>query len=408
MNVLINAYAVSPAWGSEPGMGWNWISNLAAFANIYVITEGEWRKEIEDAISVHKYKDHLHFYYLPVSDKVRKMCWNQGDWRFYYYYKRWQKRALGKAQEIIQEVNIDIIHQLNMVGFREPGYLWKMSKPMVWGPIGGIGSMNQEFIRSDCPLRMRLFFMIKNAVSLFQLRFSPRINSAFVHSSALIAAVPAAKELIKTYKKRDSVWIPETGCNNLDEQINDKRDRKDFHIIWVGKFDFRKRLDIALRSIAGIKELPLLHFHIVGAGNENQERRYKELARDLGIERICEWHGKVANDEAHAMMREADVLFFTSIDEATSTVVPEAINNCLPIVCFNACGFGPLVTDKIGRKVEMTTPEQAISDFASQLKSLYHNKQLLHEMSANCKEALKSLLWEEKAKKVFEIYKEIL
>ena len=29
LNVLVNAYAVSPAWGSEPGMGWNWVVNLA-------------------------------------------------------------------------------------------------------------------------------------------------------------------------------------------------------------------------------------------------------------------------------------------------------------------------------------------------------------------------------------------
>lgn len=41
LNVLVNAYAVSPAWGSEPGMGWNWVVNLAQYCNVFVITEGE-------------------------------------------------------------------------------------------------------------------------------------------------------------------------------------------------------------------------------------------------------------------------------------------------------------------------------------------------------------------------------
>ena len=26
-------------------------------------------------------------YYNPVSKEIRKMCWNQGDWRFYKYYR---------------------------------------------------------------------------------------------------------------------------------------------------------------------------------------------------------------------------------------------------------------------------------------------------------------------------------
>ena len=34
--------------GSEPGMGWNWIINLAKYCEVYVISEGEYRKQCED------------------------------------------------------------------------------------------------------------------------------------------------------------------------------------------------------------------------------------------------------------------------------------------------------------------------------------------------------------------------
>ena len=43
LNILIDAYAISPNWGSEQGMGWNWVSNLARYCNLYIITEGEWQ-----------------------------------------------------------------------------------------------------------------------------------------------------------------------------------------------------------------------------------------------------------------------------------------------------------------------------------------------------------------------------
>ena len=36
MKILINAYACSPGMGSEPGMAWNWVSNLAKSCGIIV------------------------------------------------------------------------------------------------------------------------------------------------------------------------------------------------------------------------------------------------------------------------------------------------------------------------------------------------------------------------------------
>lgn len=103
INVLVNAYAVNPYWGSEQGMGWNWVVNIARYCNVYVITEGEFRDNIEEAMMSLSQKDHLHFYYNPLPTKVRKMCWNQGDWRFYWYYRNWQKQTLKIAKQIIKK-----------------------------------------------------------------------------------------------------------------------------------------------------------------------------------------------------------------------------------------------------------------------------------------------------------------
>ena len=407
MNVLINAYACSPIWGSEPGMGWNWVSNLARFCNLYIITEGEWMNEIEKTVSLHSFKDHLHFYYLPVSDKVRKMCWNQGDWRFYYHYRKWQKRAYKKAKEIINEEQIDIIHHLNMVCFREPGYLWKLDKPFIWGPIGGMGVINPAFIK-DAPLSVLLKSKVKYLISDIQLHYMHRVDCACDKASVIISAVPVAQKKLRAIKKRDSIMISETGCYELNLSVDDKKSRKEFHILWVGRFIFTKRLDIALKTITRIKNLPNLKFHIVGGGTEFQEQKYHQLCSELGIDHICEWHGVIKNDEVHKLMRMSDVFLFTSVAEATSTVVPEAINNNLPVVCHDTCGFGPIINERIGRKIEMVNPEESISKFAEILRNLYLHRDVLYKMSINCHEAMIPLLWENKAERVFELYHKVL
>ena len=406
MKVLVNAYACSPDMGSEPGMGWNWCVNLARHCELFIITEEEFSDRIRGALPKLHQGSHMHFYFIPVTERVRHMCWNQGDWRFYHHYRLWQKQALAKAREICRETDIDVIHQLNMVGFREPGYLWKLDKPMVWGPIGGMVEVPARFL-ATAPVRMRIIQCLKTVISWLQFRFDPRINHAFKHADALIAAIPATQKAIKVIRHRDSILIPETGCYGPMAGTVDKRDRQDFHILWVGRFYYYKRLDLALQAIAEVRDLPRLHFHIVGTGNDAQIKQYKDLAKVLRIDNICEWHGQVENGRVHDMMREADLFFFTSISEATSTVVPEAINNGLPVLCFDACGFGPLVTDRIGRKVALSSPRQAVRDFAGNIRTLYHDRNLLHTLSGNCHEAVQSLLWEEKVRRVVDIYRKI-
>lgn len=110
-------------------MGWNWVVHLAQYCRVFVITEGEWRKEIEADLEQLPQRTNLRFYFNPVSPKVRRMCWNQGDWRFYWYYRQWQKRTLRLARDIIAQYRIDVIHQLNMIGFRHP-VVWLLFIPL--------------------------------------------------------------------------------------------------------------------------------------------------------------------------------------------------------------------------------------------------------------------------------------
>ena len=93
LRILINAYACCPNMGSEPGMAWNWVTNLAKYSELFIITESEFKDKVECAVANFSYSENLHFFFLPIieddeekSSEIRKRCWNQGDWRFYIDY----------------------------------------------------------------------------------------------------------------------------------------------------------------------------------------------------------------------------------------------------------------------------------------------------------------------------------
>ena len=410
MKVLINAYACSPGMGSEPGMAWNWVVNLAKFCELYIITEGEFREKIEAVVPTLEQGGNMHFYYNPVSDEIRKMCWNQGDWRFYKYYRQWQWKTYLIAKDICEKERIDVLHQLNMIGFREPGYLWKLSKengvPFVWGPIGGLKQFPTAYLK-EAGLKMQLFMRLKNFLNIWQLKHEKRVDEALKTAKLLISSIPDSYRALKKYKGLESIVIPETGCF-LSEDISTSRfDTEEFHIMWVGKFDFRKQLPLALQAVALAKN-PKLKLDVYGSGSVGQVEMAKRMGEELGISQQFIWYGNQKNDVVMEAMRKAQLFFFTSVNEDTSTVVLEAVSNRLPVVCFDACGMSAVIDASVGRKIALSQPSQSAHDFARILNELEGNRALLKQLSENCRQRQMELSWEVKARKVVEEYKRIV
>lgn len=406
MNILINAYACAPNWGSEQGMAWHWITELAKMHNLYVITEGEWKKEIEEAVALLDVKDNIHFYYNPVSDKIRSMCWNQGDWRFYWYYRKWQKKTLTIARQICSEHRIDIIHQLNMIGFREPGYLWDIyDTHYIWGPVGGMEIVPLKYL-SGMPLSKKTKYIVKNMLNHLQIRYSARVCKAIHRADIVIAATQGTYNSFVKLHHIKPVYMNEAGCTISEQHTAHNFNKDQLDILWVGRFLDTKKLDIAIRTIAKVKDLPVF-LHIVGSGSDTENAMYQQMADKMGISNNIKWYGKLANKKVQEMMNQMDLFLFTSVLEGTPHVVLEAITNCLPILCIDTCGQGQLVNESIGWKVPLTNPQQNSTDFAAILRHIIINRDEIKQKSDNCKQRQRELSWENKLVTMNKIYQQL-
>jgi len=413
LKILINAYACSPGMGSEPGMAWNWCVNLAKYCELYIITEGEFRNKIEIALPNLSQGSNMHFYYLPIggdndkrSEKIRKRCWNQGDWRFYIDYAKWQRQALIKAKEIVSSCHINVIHQLNMIGFREPGLLWQIENiPYIWGPTNAKEAFPVSYLQG-APLRSKMFIYLKNTITKYQLQYGRRVRSAVKTAAIVVAASTDSAKSINKYLNVNPIIINESGCNIVGGSDDVKKNNDAFNLLWVGRFIFTKQLILALMSLA-ITRIDKIQLHIVG-GTVEEERRFKWKAQEMEIEKLCVWHGKVSHDRVLELMRQSDLFFFTSISEGTPHVILEAFNNNLPVLCFNTCGQGDCVTDEVGIKIPLTNPQQSVKDFAEKIKYLYHHREVLERMSQNCRKRAEELSWENKAKQMVELYEKVV
>lgn len=186
MKILVNCYACSPFQGSEPGMGWNFISNLSRIHELYIITESKFKADLDRYFEIHpKEKKYYKFYFIEKErHKTLRKFWPPS---YYWFYKDWQKKALVLAKELDVKENFDIVHQLNMIGYREPGFFYHLNKPLVWGPIGGFNITPWNFMWT-MGVRGFIFYSMRNTINLFQMRFNRRVTKAIDKANALLCA----------------------------------------------------------------------------------------------------------------------------------------------------------------------------------------------------------------------------
>lgn len=406
MHILISAYACAPDVGSEPGVGWNWITHLARYCKITVITEAGFQEKILSSIPQYNLPYPPEFHFIEVTPEIRKQCWNQGDWRFYRHYRQWQWRAYELAKKLMDTKPFDVAHQLNMIGYREPGYLWKLPVPFVWGPIGGHEQMAWSFL-SMLSWKEKSYYTLRNILNAIQMRTSLRVRKAASSAKALIAATPPNQKAFQQIHAKEAILINETGtfpCTTNNRILHNSH--RPLQLLWCGKFMSQKALPIALHALSIAQKQVKAELHIVGTGKN--EIPWKNCAQQLGIEHLCHWHGQLSHDESLKRMASSDCLVFTSILDATTTVVMEALSYGIPVICHNSFGFGSVVDDSCGIKIPMIHPSASIQGFAQAIVALGSNPGLLEQLSQGAWNRAKEFLWDDKAKKMYDIYKKLI
>ena len=158
--ILVSAFAISPVRGSEPGVGWQVCSRLARYHDVTVLCgpgsigpDGDcFRQEIGEYNRTHGPIAGLTVEFVTpplVSFLFQRESTICRRTVYYLGYAAWQRKVLKVARQLHRQQPFDLIHQLNMTGYREPGFLWKMDIPFVWGPSAVPQTFPQLFLVSS-------------------------------------------------------------------------------------------------------------------------------------------------------------------------------------------------------------------------------------------------------------------
>lgn len=402
--ILATAYAVNPYKGSEDGMGWNFIYQIARFQKVIAITRENNHEHILRYMNEHPdpVYNNIQFEYFDLPYYLR--FWKKGNFGAMLYFWLWQKQIPGFVKQ--KKLQFDIAHNVNFHNDWTPSYLWKLDKPFVWGPVGHhpqIPShyLKQYSIRYHC--KEKITWAIKH---LF-----------WNHSRSLQYCVSSANHILCMNSEVEKALPIKTTARSIMPSVATedrgffKQKNPGFTLISVGRLVPLKGFDLSILSFANFlnrlspddqKKCRLI---IVGDGPE--KKTLEQLVSAEKIQTNVMFVPWMKRSELLQLYSTAHAFLFPS-HEGAGMVVAEALSFGLPVICLNNSGPGEFITEDCGVAVPQSGYASTVKSLSNAILEFYQQPTKLLAMSANARTRFEEHFnWDNRGYQLHQLYTSI-
>lgn len=406
MKILISAYSCEPHQGSEPGVGWNIVREVAKYHQVWVLTRPDESGAIIEAELQQNPVPNLHFVYFTLPFWQDSRRWgHSGAMQIHYYL--WQIQAYFKAMRLHREIGFDVVHHVTFVKYSTPSFLSLLPVPFVWGPVGGGESAPQAFWQ-DFSISARLYEMARNLVRFLGerdpfMRLTAR-RSAIVRATTEDTATRLHKMGIGKVQVLPAIALSAEELEILPQLSQPPASPLRF--ISIGRLIHWKGFHLGLRAFAqaGLADA---EYWLIGNGAEKQ--RLELLAAQLGIAHQVKFWGKLDRQETLLKLGESHILLHPSLHDSGGLVCLEAMAAGRPIICLDLGGPASQVTAETGFKIAAKAPQQATADLARAMVCLAQDAELRVKMGRSGQKLVRELhSWQSKGKELTQLYQELV
>lgn len=414
-NILVLAYMLSPYKGSEYSVAWNYVSYMSKRNDLVVLYGNADEpmgncKDTEEYILKHPMPN-VRFVPVYPDRWANLLNWpnRQGlfVYTFYYAYQVWQKLAYRKAKELVAKEHFDLVHYVGMIGYREPGYLWKLGLPYVWGPVGGVNNTPRQLMER-MPWMSKVKHTFRSVANTIQFHTKRRLKKALAATDVLMTATSENQTRFKAVHHKDSICLPEnaiTASISLDESKFDHPDK--FRFMVVGTLDARKSVGTFLEALTQVRHKDRLQVDIVGGGPLRDSLEQYAVAQ--GLAEMITWHGQLPREKAVALFRDAHLHVITSVSEGNPTTIWEAMSYGVPTLSFDHCGMHDTLRDGAGVLVPIApTYEECVRGVAEHIDALLEQPEQFRQLAEATLKRAQEYTWDKREQFLNELYDKLL
>lgn len=388
MKILIMAYSCGPDDGGEPSVGWHWtVGALASGHTVHLVTRLNNRPAIEagrrtltrdlDARLVVHYHDLGH---ILITIKKRLPMFG-----VMFYYVLWQLRAIRLVRRLSKAHDIDFAHHVTFCNDAVFSACAFAGVPFVWGPIGGWSHTFPKGYRSILDRRAKSYEAVRRVM---QLTFGVLDPMCWLTRRRATVGVYYSREACEgtrpLLRPRNATAVRHVGiaAHEFAAEPSARKPGESLRLISVGRLVHWKGFDLTLRALALAREpgSDAISLDIIGTGD--QRARLERLTRDLGLEDVVRFHGRVAeHSDVGDLVRRSHVFVQPTLRDGPPVAMMEAMSSGVPVL---AAAFGAvpeLVPAEAGRIVRGADgPDALVAGLAAELRRFERDEALRYQL----------------------------
>lgn len=398
LKAIATAYACEPWQGSEPGIGWNIVREVARYHDLTVVTRPNNKPAIEKFLAEEPVPGLSFVYYDPPKWAT---WWKKGTRGLFAYYYWWQLGAARIVKKLSASGDFDLVHHVTFGRYWSPSFIYRSGLPVVWGPVGG-GESTPPTLMATLPSKGRLYERARLLLRRLG-EMDPFVRKMTRSADAILATTDESKERIAALGGRNIAIL---GNAALDEseiaKLNNlpHNETGSLRFLSVGRILHWKGFHLGLQAFAEA-DIPGSEYWIVGNGPA--EDHLNQLAQDLGIADRVRFTGKIDRSESLAIIADSDALVHPSFHDSGGWVCIEALSAGKPVISLNIGGPALMVDTNTGWKIEPQSGAQVIQDVARAMKKLA-DADVRQKMSDAARDRSQSFSWSHKGRSIAGTY----
>jgi glycosyltransferase involved in cell wall biosynthesis len=349
MKVLLSALACEPGKGSEPEVGFRAMLAAASEHDVCVLTASQSIPAIERALRSDPRGERIRLEGIPFDIDTETII-HDNKLGFHWRYDEWQRQVAERALRLEREVGFDVVHHVTLATYWVRAGVAAVSKPLVWGPVGG---------GVDPPLRL-----------LPELGFRGMIEAAGrVLGRPMIARLPPIR---RTQRVATMILAqnPDTGrrlrpqgrvrllTNALVVEVDrvPAPQQRTTDLMFIGRLLAWKAPILALRALRYLRN-PAAVLRFFGDGPERP--RLERMARRWGIAHRIRFEGWLPREDLLSTLASAGALVHPALHDEAPLSIAEALTLGTPVVCLDHGGPAEIVGQFRGRPSALVAPRAA-------------------------------------------------
>jgi glycosyltransferase involved in cell wall biosynthesis/SAM-dependent methyltransferase len=406
VRILVEAFACRPGSGSEEARGWSYPITFARRGHhVTLLTSAEHRGEIDAALAADPCPG-LRVVYVPRRRWPLRLGWTMGS---AVRYVLWLWEASEAGRRLDAEAPFDVTHHAGYGTLLGGTFLWRLGRPLVFGPAGGGQTAPPAFRRlfgASWPAEaLRTLVVRRLWPFVWHARQAVRRADVVLASNEETLLLARRMGAGRARLLQDGA-LPE---GMAPDSPPERPPHDGLRVLWLGRILPRKAVELAVRAVEGLPDGAGVTLTVVGrGGNDEMEAGFRRRLAELSTSGRVRAPGALPFSEVPAAYRDADAFLFTSVRDTIGVQVLEAMAFGLPVICLDHQGVRTLVPSGGGVKVPVTDVEGTAAALGRAIGELVADPERRRAMGSVNFAFARRFTWERHAEQLLEVFAEVV